>query len=68
MCIRKDFVKPLEFDIKVLLSNMELTIDAMMEQSEDEEFVKYGLDAELLKLTTNKIVSCIDRLINHIQE
>lgn len=66
MDISKEFVKPLESDIKSILQDMDVVICAMSEQSDDEEFGKYELDAESLKLLTNKVVSRIDRIINHI--
>ncbi|WP_156955860.1 hypothetical protein [Solidesulfovibrio alcoholivorans] len=66
MGISDDVVKPLESNIKSLLLYMESTVDVMTERSKNEKFDNYRIGVSRLRLFLNDLISCIDRLQNHI--
>ena len=66
--IAKNHLKSIEDEIKGMISDMDLTIDAMQEQNEAEEYDDYGIDAQVLTSYCDDLMDKIDMLKKHIPD
>lgn len=66
--IAKNHLKSIEDEIKVMISDMDLVIDAMQEQNDAEEYENYRIDAQALVYHCEDLIDKIDMLKKHIPD
>ena len=66
--ITKNQLKSIEDEIKGMISDMDLTIDAMREQNEAEEYENYRIDVQALVYHCEDLMDKIDMLKRYIPD